>query len=126
MYAKCGLLVKAQVVFDGLKVQNTIVWNQLLTGYSQFEEDEMVLDLFNKMIRERVNLDDVTFMIVLNICSHSGLLDKGQMYFEMMNIVYGITPRMQHYTCMVNLFSCVGHFDKVINFMKEMTLPESY
>ena len=83
----------------------------------------MVLDLFNKMIRERVNPDDVTFMIVLNICSPNRLLDKGQMYFELMNTVYGITPTIQHYTCMVDLFSHVGHFDKVINFIKEMTIP---
>ncbi|MCO5596862.1 hypothetical protein L7F22_050932 [Adiantum nelumboides] len=35
MYAKCGVLEKAQEVFDKLRVRNIVVWTALISGYAE-------------------------------------------------------------------------------------------
>eukprot|EP00250_Pteridium_aquilinum_P020684 c24906_g6_i1 orf=901-4083(+) len=120
MYANLGMLIEAQAVFDKLPVRNVVTWSALMEGYAQLGKDEIVLDLFDKMIGEGMEPDSVTFTILLNICSHRGLLDEGQTYFEIVTRDYGIIPTLDHITCMVDLFGRAGHFDKVVAVMEEM------
>ena len=46
------------------------------------------------------------------------------MFFANMRKNYGITPTLGHYICMVDLFGRVGHFDKVMDLIKEMPSPD--
>ena len=124
MYAKCGLLTSAQEVFDQLSVHNVATWSVLISGYGQWGKDDTVVDLFDKMTGEGIQPDVVTFTAVLNSCSHSGLVDRGQMYFEKMSKAYGIMPTLEHYTCMVDLFSRAGHFYKAIALVEEMRVSD--
>ena len=64
--------------------------------------------------------DDVTFLSVLSACGHSGLLDEAQMVFDNMTENYGISPKLEHQTCLVVCFGCAGHFDKAISVIKSM------
>ncbi|OQU76896.1 hypothetical protein SORBI_3010G232700 [Sorghum bicolor] len=52
MYAKCGMMVDAQKVFDRMKVRNAVSWCALLGGYCQSGKHEMVLSLFRQMYTE--------------------------------------------------------------------------
>ena len=122
MYAKCGLLTKAQEVFDQLSAHNVATWSVLIAGYGQWGKDDTVVDLFDKMIGEGIQPDVVTFTAVLNSCSHSGLVDRGQMYFEKMSKAYGTMPTLEHYTCMADLFARTGHLDKTVAAIKEMPM----
>mgnify|MGYP002776909459 FL=1 len=124
MYAKCGVPAKAQEVFDDLPVQDVVSWNALISGYAQLGKDRGVVVLFDKMIGEGIKPDMVTFTIVLTTCSHSGLLDKGQMYFQTMRTYFGIVPTLEHYTCMVDLFSRAAQFDKAITLIREIATLE--
>ena len=74
---------------------------------------------FDKMITPNL----VTFTVVLNACNHLGLLEKGQMYFEAMGNTYGIISTVEHLTCMVDLFSRAGIFDKAEEMIKKMESP---
>ena len=47
--------------------------------------------------------DDVTFIGFLSACSHAGLVHEGQQYFILMNHKHGITRKVRHYGCMVDL-----------------------
>ena len=40
-------------------------------------------------------------------------LEKGQKYFNLMAQHYGITPALEHYTCMVELYSRVNKLDEI-------------
>ena len=120
MYAKCGALVKAQGVFDRIKIRNIVAWNALIAGYAQVGKDNSVIDLFNRMTEDGIKPDLVTFTVVLNACSHSGLVEQGQIYFDTMSSCYGIVPTLEHRTCMVDLFGRAGHFDRVVSMIKKM------
>jgi pentatricopeptide repeat protein len=120
MYAKCGALAQAQEVFDELVDRDLVAWNALLAGYAQLGRSETIFDALPKMIGEGSEPDGFTFSILLNTCSHSGLLEGGQMYFEHMEPYYGVVPTLEHYTCMVDLFCRAGSFDKSIAVVKDM------
>jgi pentatricopeptide repeat protein len=108
MYAKCGLLVEALEVFESLAARNAIAWNALISGFAQLGKAKEAFDLFQCMEFEGVEPDQATFASILKACSHAGDVVKGHTYFEAMNKSYGITPGLNHHTCMVDLLGRAG------------------
>ncbi|KAI5070742.1 hypothetical protein GOP47_0015085 [Adiantum capillus-veneris] len=121
MYAKNGMLIEAQEVFDNSHVHDVILWNVLLAGYSQFGQDEVVFCLLGKLEEEGTKPDSATFTSVLNTCSHRGLLDKGQSYFVKLSKGYGLTPTLEHLTCMIDLFCRAGHLVVAVTIIETMS-----
>jgi pentatricopeptide repeat protein len=121
MYAKCGMLARAQQVLEGLHVRDVVSWSVLIAGYAQDGQACKALDCFQRMQKEGLCPDEVTFVCVLNACSHSGNLDMAQRYYEAMSRNYGIAPKLEHHTCMVVIFGSAGRFDKVMSVMKTMS-----
>jgi pentatricopeptide repeat protein len=119
MYIKCGALAKAHEVFDELSVQNVVTWNTLIAGYAQLGHVKMTFELFNRMLLSCIVPNDVTFLILLNTCTHGGLVEEGRLYFNLMNSIYCIRPTPEHYTCMVDLYSRAGHYDEAMLFIEE-------
>ena len=124
MYAKCGILERAQKVFDKLLIRNVVSWTSLLAGYAQLGKHDIVFYLFCKMRGEGIEPNFITFLVVLNACSFSGLVTEGETYFEVMRTSYGIIPTLEHHTCMVDLFSRSGHFDKAMEMIEKMPSSE--
>mgnify|MGYP000618503113 CR=1 FL=1 len=120
MYAKCGILTKAQKVLDELSVRNVACWSALISGYAQLGQSEEALNCLKWMLKEGHCPNAITFLSLLNTCCHSGLVDKGQFMFDSMSKQYGITPNFEHYTCMIDLFGRAGHFDKAVTIINEM------
>lgn len=118
-YANCSLLAKAHQVFDELHDRTVVSWNALIGGYAQAGKHNDVFYLFNRMRRDGIAPDLVTFVVVLSICSYLGLVNKGQMYMETMSKSYGFVPKVEHLTCLVALFGHAGLFDKAIDVIKK-------
>nr|XP_043635358.1 pentatricopeptide repeat-containing protein At2g27610-like [Erigeron canadensis] len=120
MYAKCGRLSNARIVFDNFHFKNIISWNTMLVGYAHHGHGEKALEIYNMMLDSGVKPNDITFIGVLSACGHSGLLEEGLHHFSSMTKDYGITPRTDHLACMVNLFSRKGltklAFDFIVSF----------
>eukprot|EP00250_Pteridium_aquilinum_P017194 c23502_g1_i1 orf=474-3668(-) len=77
MYAKCGSLEDAQCVFERLDHCNIVVWSALITGFIQHGQGHKALQLFEEILQEGLEPDDVTFVGVLNACSNVAALGKG-------------------------------------------------
>jgi pentatricopeptide repeat protein len=58
----------------------------------------------------------VTFVSLLSVCSHVGLVDEGLHYFESMGLVCGTSATVENYTCMVDLLGCAGYLQKAEDF----------
>ncbi|KAI5065698.1 hypothetical protein GOP47_0020393 [Adiantum capillus-veneris] len=81
MYAKCGMLVKAQEVFDNLPDRDVVTWTALLTGYVENGQSEETLKCFEQMQLEGMFPDAVTFVCNMKACGSVGAIDKGcEMY----------------------------------------------
>ncbi|XP_050230370.1 pentatricopeptide repeat-containing protein At5g15340, mitochondrial [Mercurialis annua] len=122
MYAKCGRITKACEVFRFMPKRNVVTWNAILGGLAMHGKGKLVLDLFPKMIEE-TRPDDLTFMAVLSAFSHSGLVDQGCHYFYNLESKYGITPKIEHYACMVDLLGRAGRFEEAELLIKQMPMP---
>ncbi|KAI5072782.1 hypothetical protein GOP47_0012888 [Adiantum capillus-veneris] len=120
MYANCGMLVEAQDVFDKAAVWDVAMWNVLIAGYAQLGKDDVVFEQLSKMLKMGIEPDEVTFTILLNSCSHTGLLDVAHFYFETMRRVYGIVPIKEHHTCMVDVFGRAGLLNEAVAVVKNM------
>ena len=69
MYAKCGVLAKAQKVLEELPIRDKFSWNALIAGYAEEGHSNKVLECLEQMQRENLSPDDVTFLSILNACS---------------------------------------------------------
>ncbi len=72
------------------------------------------------MCEEGVQPDDITFICVLSACSHAGLVDEGMHCYASMVTDYMIPAKLQHYTCMVDLFCRAGHLQEAENMVMAM------
>ncbi|KAH7388524.1 hypothetical protein KP509_16G079900 [Ceratopteris richardii] len=120
MYAKCGKLSKAQEVLHQLPFRDVVSWNALITGFAQGGLGEQALSCFEKMQSEGISPDAVSFLCILNVCSHLGLVDKGYEYFVNMTTKYGIIPNSECFTCIIDLFGREGHLEKAVKLIQEM------
>ncbi|XP_071700698.1 pentatricopeptide repeat-containing protein At2g21090 [Rutidosis leptorrhynchoides] len=121
MYSKCGNLKLGQLVFKltGDK-HNTILWNTMISALAQHGHGEAAVDMFSDMVKSKVKLDRITFVIVLNACSHSGLVEKGLHFFDKVMHVHDVIPDQEHYACLIDLLGRAGRFDEVVNQLRNM------
>ncbi|KAM0943322.1 putative tetratricopeptide-like helical domain superfamily [Dioscorea sansibarensis] len=107
-YAKCGLIKAAKEVFSKMLSRDVMAWTAMVMGLAVNGHCHSAIQTFTDMQRSRIRPNAVTFVGVLTACSHGGLIDEGQAYFEDMQKVYRLSPTIEHYGCMVDLLSRAG------------------
>lgn len=126
MYAKCGSIGVARLVFNKMSERTLVSWNAMIAGYGMHAHIDETFVLFSQMQDTCLKPDHITFVALLSACSHSGLVDEGWHYFCCMSQVYGITPRMEHYACMVDLLGRAGMLHEANDFINNMPFqPDS-
>lgn len=120
MYAKCGRIDYASRFFELMPARNLYSWNSMISGYARHGHGRKSLDLFAQMKLHGPLPDHVTFVGVLSACSHVGLVDEGFSHFDSMSELYGLAPRMEHFSCMVDLLGRAGELNKVEDFLNKM------
>ncbi|XVF14068.1 hypothetical protein REPUB_Repub09cG0024900 [Reevesia pubescens] len=121
MYAKSGDIESSKHVFDRMLERNEFSWTVMIQGLAESGFAEESLALFEEMKRtSSVAPNELILLSVLFACSHCGLVDKGLQFFGAMESVYGIPPKGQHYTCVVDMLSRSGRLyeaEELINSM---------
>ncbi|KAJ8645516.1 hypothetical protein MRB53_007264 [Persea americana] len=84
MYAKCGLIGIARLVFDRMRVKNVVSWNSMIDGYAQCGDSGEAMALFRKMLDEGVKPTGVSIMGALHACADSGDLEQGRHVHELL------------------------------------------
>uniref|UniRef100_A0A2N9J3L5 Pentacotripeptide-repeat region of PRORP domain-containing protein n=1 Tax=Fagus sylvatica TaxID=28930 RepID=A0A2N9J3L5_FAGSY len=120
MYARSGKVVEAKRVFDLLSERDEVTFTSLIAGYGIQGEGKAALKVFEELERSQIKPDHITMVAVLSACSHSGLVIQGQRLFEKMLSVYGLSPQLEHYACMVDLFGRAGLLHKAKEIIKTM------
>ena len=121
MYAKCGALKKAQEVFEEIPVHNVVSWTSLMAGYAQLGQTNDIFELYRKMRKENIVPNSVTFTVLLTAFSHGGLLEEGKMLLDEMCFIYDLTPELEHYACMMDLFGRAGCFNVAEMFLEKVS-----
>ncbi|XP_042505639.1 putative pentatricopeptide repeat-containing protein At5g52630 [Macadamia integrifolia] len=111
MYSKCGSIEDATKVFEKMASKDVFSWTAMITGYAHHGMAFESLQLFKRMEENNVKPNSITFLGLLTACAHAGLVDEGTHYFSSMRTDHSLKPRIEHYACMVDLFSRLGDFE---------------
>ncbi|XP_015069265.1 pentatricopeptide repeat-containing protein At4g02750-like [Solanum pennellii] len=122
MYSRCGFIYEASSLFRSMKKRDTISWNAMIVAQACHGSAKEALDLFPSMIQAGYEPDHVTFLGVLTACAHSGLVDEGWSYFVSMEKRWSITPKAEHYNCMVDLLGRSGMLAEAFELIKQIPL----
>ncbi|OMO93948.1 hypothetical protein COLO4_16615 [Corchorus olitorius] len=121
MYTKCGCLDEAFMVYRKLSGNNVYTWNAMINGLAMHGSAIGSLNLFLEMLRSGIYPNEVSFLSVLSACSHGGLVDEGRKLFAMMQ-GYGLTPSVDHYSCMVDLLGRAGYLEEARKLIEDMPM----
>lgn len=77
MYAKCGSMEEAHLIFSQIPVKDIVSWNTMIGGYSQNSLPNEALKLFQDM-QKQLKPDDITMACVLRACAGLAALEKGR------------------------------------------------
>ncbi|GMH08544.1 hypothetical protein Nepgr_010384 [Nepenthes gracilis] len=123
MYAKCGYIKIARCIFDEMELRDMVSWTAMIMGYALHGHAHDALSLFQKMKIEGVKPNYVAFVAILTACSHAGLVDEAQDYFDKMVHDYGISPGLEHYAAVADLLGRVGRLKEAYDFISSMPAP---
>ncbi|WVZ01455.1 hypothetical protein V8G54_027524 [Vigna mungo] len=123
MYAKRGNIDSAHEVFKRQKERDLVSWNSMISGYAQHGQAKKALEVFEEMQKQKLQVDAITFIGVMSACTHAGLVEKGQNYFNAMINDHHVNPTMEHYSCMIDLYSRAGMMEKAMDIINGMPFP---
>ncbi|KAF3785892.1 Pentatricopeptide repeat-containing protein [Nymphaea thermarum] len=123
MYARRGDIDHAFKLFVRHAERDIVSWNSIISCYAQHGRGKKALEVFSELENEGLQLDGITFVGVLTACNHAGLVDEGSCYFKSMTSIYHVQPTMEHYACMVDLYSRAGQLESAMSFIDEMPFP---
>ncbi|GFY93018.1 hypothetical protein Acr_08g0014140 [Actinidia rufa] len=119
MYAKCGCLEYAYTVFNQMGCHNLVSWNSIIAGFGNHGHGAKAVELFERMKEIGLKPDSITFVALLTACNHAGLVDEGQAYFNSMNVIYGIAPGIEHFSCLIDLLGRAGRLNEAEEYMEK-------
>ncbi|KAK6250340.1 Pentatricopeptide repeat - like 10 [Theobroma cacao] len=122
MYSKCGRIHTAKEVFNSAEHNDVSIWNAMINGLAIHGLAFEAIAVFSKMRVENILPDSITFIVLLTACSHSGLVEEGQKYFDLMSGHYSIQPQIEHYGAMVDLYGRAGQLEEAYAIIKAMPM----
>ncbi|XP_057838377.2 pentatricopeptide repeat-containing protein DOT4, chloroplastic isoform X2 [Cryptomeria japonica] len=120
MYAKCGNIRYARLVFDNMSERDVVSWTVMIAGYGMHGLGEDSVSIFRQMQQAGMKPNLVTFTCLMSACSHTGLLDEGLEYFSSMTRDLQIKPSMEIYACTVDLLGRAGRLDEAQKIIESM------
>ncbi|KAJ0971631.1 hypothetical protein J5N97_019590 [Dioscorea zingiberensis] len=122
MYSRCGRVDLAFQVFTSIRERNRVSWNSMIVGFATNGYSREALDHFSMMLKTGFEPDGVSFTGVLTACSHAGLIEIGLKHYDVMQRVYGIVPRMEHYGCVIDLLARAGYLEDAMHLLERMPM----
>ncbi|KAL6963887.1 hypothetical protein U1Q18_034894 [Sarracenia purpurea var. burkii] len=120
MYSKCGNITYAQNNFERAIVRDSVLYNVMISAYAHHGYENEAIRLFEEMLERGFRPDEVTFLALLSACRHCGLVEMGEKYFYTMIEDYAITPEINHYACMIDLYGRASQLNKAVEFMRRI------
>ena len=121
-YAKSGRVDDARRIFDRMPERDVTTWTAMIMGLAINGQSRVALHIFSQMLLHKISPNSVTFIGILSACNHGGLVTEGWENFRAMSEIFGISPAIEHYSCMVDLLSRAGNLVAAAQVIAEMPM----
>ncbi|CAA6655265.1 unnamed protein product [Spirodela intermedia] len=103
MYAKCGSIRTARLLFEKMPQRNIVAWNAMLSGLAMHG------------LAEDLSSYEITLVTVLSACSRAGLVEEGRRFFR--TAAPAAARKVEHYACMVDLLGRAGLLEEAADLV---------
>ncbi|GAU33467.1 hypothetical protein TSUD_381030 [Trifolium subterraneum] len=117
MYSRCGSMQDAALIFQEMETRDLVSYNTLISGFAEHGQGMESIKLLEKMKKDGIEPDRITYIAVLTACSHAGLLEEGQKVFESIKF-----PDVDHYACMIDMLGRVGRLEEAMKLIQSMPM----
>ncbi|KAK7291654.1 hypothetical protein RIF29_06968 [Crotalaria pallida] len=121
MYGKCGNVLNARNVFDGLQNRNVnvVVWTAVMTAYLQNGYFEDTLNLFMCMDQQDTLPNEYTFAVMLNACAGMATLRPGDLLHARVEKL-GFKNHIIVGNALINMYTKSGCIDSSYDVFSDM------
>ncbi|XP_076937296.1 pentatricopeptide repeat-containing protein At1g18485-like [Bidens hawaiensis] len=120
MYLKTGCINASQNVFNQTDKNHIGLWTVLIGAYGIHGDGKKAMKLFYEMQELNMKPDHFTFISILMACNHGGLVNEGLSFFNEMQTVHKVKPKLEHYACLIDMLGRARRFDDALMLINEM------
>ncbi|CAK7334707.1 unnamed protein product [Dovyalis caffra] len=122
MYAKCGVMEDASLMFDEIVVRDVVSWTALVTGYVHNGESEKGLECLCEMHRVGGDDEKVNFRTIeggFQACGNSGALSEGRCLHGLV-VKTGLGCSQVVQSSLLSMYSKCGSVEEAYNSFCEV------
>jgi pentatricopeptide repeat protein len=119
MYSKSGSVDSASTVFNQIKHRSVVTWNSMLCGFSQNGNSVEAISLFDYMYHSYLEMNEVTFLAVIQACSSIGSLEKGKWVHHKL-IISGLKDLFTD-TALIDMYAKCGDLNAAETVFRAMS-----
>ncbi|XP_062225934.1 pentatricopeptide repeat-containing protein At1g08070, chloroplastic-like [Phragmites australis] len=111
MYASCGDVAAARVLFDAVEEKGVVMWNAIIAGYFKDGDWKEVVEMFKVMLEVGAPFDEVTLVSIATACGRIGDAELGDWiggYVE----EKGMVGNRNLVTALVDMYAKCGELGK--------------
>ncbi|KAI3509599.1 hypothetical protein L1887_24993 [Cichorium endivia] len=124
-YSGCDQMGFASKVFDKMLERDVVSWTSVINGYVDNKMTLEGLRLFDKMVMEGFEPNDVTILSVLRACADTGALSVGMKLNDFVNLK-GTQLKKNVVTALIDMYSKCGCIDSAMRIFNEATIKDVY
>lgn len=123
VYAKCGKVEKARLVFEGMKVRDIISWNSMLSAYTQNGQATESLLLFHQMQTSKYEPNSVTVLTMVSTCAYLGSRHLARRIHDFV-IHNKITIDATLLNALIDMYAKCGALDTAVEIFNKIQPPD--
>ncbi|KAI5082554.1 hypothetical protein GOP47_0002297 [Adiantum capillus-veneris] len=120
LYACCGCLEEARLVFCMSQVRSVYTWNSIISAHAKLGNGRATLHLYACMLDEGVAPDNVTFLCILKACA---TLTEGMLMHTHV-IFFGLNVNSALGSALVECYALFGRLDDAQYVFDRVNTPD--
>ncbi|KAH7288582.1 hypothetical protein KP509_31G032600 [Ceratopteris richardii] len=119
MYASCGGMEEALREFNKISKRSVVSWCTIINALTQYDVDLCAMDLFRSMSLECLDIDDVTFVSFIKLCSKLGNVEQGMRFHDQV-IKRGLDANIVIGNSIVSMYSSCGNMIEAYSMFEQL------
>ncbi|XP_062076805.1 pentatricopeptide repeat-containing protein At4g21065-like [Humulus lupulus] len=123
MYCACQKLGHAFKVFDKMRERDVVSWTAMIDGLVDNDRPLEAMKLFEKMIEDKVEVNEVTVVSVLRACAEAGALSVGRRVHEVVK-EQRIELKAHVSTALIDMYAKCGCIESAMRVFDEINVDK--